>query len=642
LKDNREIAKRRWLRQGSGHALPAALLALLAAAPLTAAPADDWSHYGQDAGGARHSPLTQITPGNVATLKKLWTYHMRPPGVVADPFPGANAELMRRRSTGFAASEATPLVVKGVMYVSTPYRRVVALDAATGREKWVYELPGRDQPSTRGVAYWPGDAKTGARIVFGTRAGLLIALDAATGKPAAGFGSDGTITLKTTEVMNGFKAPLGMSSPPAIYKDLIITGTRVQEMPVKGAAGDVRAWDARTGALVWTFHTVPRPGEVGYDTWEKGSTAQRSGTNVWTMPQVDTARGIVYLPIGAPTLDRWGGDRKGINLFANSVVAVDAKTGKYLWHFQTVHHDIWDLDLPVLNLIDLRKGGKVIPALVAMNKTAIMFVLNRVTGKPLIDVKEVPVPTQSDVASEQVWPTQPMPLSPPPLARTSFAMDEILDVTPELSATCHKMATELDIAPSTLFQPLSKTHAVNTYPSSLGGVDWGGGAFDPATGYYVINVNALGAPSKLVQSDDGTWNTGYTYFVDPMTGTPCQKPPFGELMAVDVAKGQVVWRHPLGDSGNPALKDAGALSAGGPITTASGLTFIGATRDKHIRAFDTRTGKLLWEDVMADSNYGTPMTYRTTAGKQVLAVVSTGGFGFAPPTSDELVAYALP
>lgn len=637
-----EIKKRRMIRQRLAYLASIALLSVSAVGPLVAAPADDWSHYGHDAGGARHSPLTQITPANVAGLKKIWTYHMRPPGVQAETIPSANAELMRRRSTGFAASEATPLVAKGVMYVSTPYRRVVALDAATGTEKWFYELPGRDQPSTRGVAYWPGDASTPARIVFGTRAGLLIALDAATGKPASGFGTDGTITLKTAEVMNGFKAPMGMSSPPAIYKDLIITGTRVQEMPVKGAAGDVRAWNAKTGALVWTFHTVPRPGEVGYDTWEKGSTQARSGTNVWTMPEVDTARGIVYLPIGAPTLDRWGGDRKGMNLFANSVVAVDAKTGKYLWHFQTVHHDIWDLDLPVLTLIDLRRNGKVIPALVAMNKTAIMFVLNRVTGKPLIDVKEVPVPTDSDVASEQPWPTQPMPVSPPPLARTGFAMDEILDATPELSATCRKMAVDLDIVPSKLFQPLRAGHAVNTYPSSLGGVDWGGGAFDPATGYYVINVNALGAPSKLVQGEDGSWNTGYTYFVDPMTGIPCQKPPFGELVAVDVAKGTVAWRRPLGDNGNPALKDAGALSAGGPITTASGLTFIGATRDRHIRAFDTRTGKLLWDETMADSNYGMPMTYRTAAGKQVLAVVSTGGFGFAPPTSDELVAYALP
>ena len=614
----------------------------MAAAPLLAAPEDDWGNYGRDAGGARHSPLTQITPENVGKLKKLWTYHMRPPGVKAETFPGANPELMRRISTGFSASEATPLVVKGVMYVSTPYRRVVAIDAATGVEKWFYELPGRDQPSTRGVAYWPGDKTTPPRIVFGTRAGQLVVLDAVSGKPAPGFGTDGAITLKTAEVMNGMKAPFGMSSPPAIYRNLIITGSRVQEAPVKGAAGDVRAWDVKTGKLVWTFHTVPRPGEVGFDTWEKGSTQGRSGTNVWTMPEVDAARGIVYLPIGAPTLDRWGGDRKGINLFANSVVAVDANTGKYLWHFQTVHHDIWDLDLPVMTLIDLRKDGKVVPALVAMNKTAIMFVLNRVTGKPLFAVKEVPVPTDTDIATEQVWPTQPMPVSPPPLGRTSFAMDEILDTTPELSEACHKMAADMDILPSKLFTPLRAGHAVNTYPSSLGGVDWGGGAFDPATGYYVINVNALGAPSKLVQSDDGTWNTGYTYFVNPMTGIPCQKPPFGELVAVDVAKGTVAWRRPLGDNGNPALKDAGTLSAGGPITTASGLTFIGATRDKHIRAFDTRTGKLLWEDTMADSNYGTPMTYRTAAGKQVLAVVSTGGFAFAPATSDELVAYSLP
>jgi quinoprotein glucose dehydrogenase len=621
----------------------AGALGVIAASSALAAPADDWAHYGRDAGGARHSPLNQITPANVAKLKKLWTYHLRPAGVVAEAFPISNAETQRYKPTGFSASEATPLVVSGVMYVSTPYKRVVAIDAATGKELWYYELTGRDQPSTRGVAYWPGDKVTGARIIFGTRMGQLIALDAKTGKPAAEFGINGAITLKTPEVMNGLRgAPMGMSSPPAIFKNLIITGSRVQEMPVKGAAGDVRAWDAKTGKLVWTFHTVPREGEIGFDTWEKGSTQGRSGTNVWTMPQVDEKRAIVYLPIGAPSLDRWGGDRKGANLFANSVVAVDANTGKYLWHFQTVHHDIWDVDLPVMTLTDIRKGGKVIPALVAMNKTAIMFILNRVTGKPLFEVKEVPVPTDTDIPTEQVWPTQPMPVAPPPLARNEFAMEDILDTTPELSAVCHKLAKDLDAVPSKRFSPLRADHAVNTFPSALGGVDWGSGSYDPATGLYVININGLGSATKLVQAEDGTWNTGYAYFVDPATAVPCQKPPFGELVAVDLAKGKVAWRKPLGDNGNPALKDAGMISAGGPITTASGLTFIGATRAKRFRAFETRTGKLLWDVPLADSNYGTPMTYRTPAGKQVVAVVTTGGFAFSPASSDELVAYALP
>lgn len=549
-----------------------------------------------------------------------------------------------RNATGFAASQATPLVVGGVMYLSTPYGRVVALDAATGQERWVYTLPNGDQPSTRGVAYWPGVKGAGARIFFGTRAGALIGLDAATGQPAAGFGAAGSINMKTPEVMNGFKvAPLGMSSPPAIYNNLVITGSRVQEMPVKGAAGDVRAWDARTGKLVWTFHAMPRDGELGADTWEPGSTAKRSGTNVWTFVQVDAKRGIAYLPVGAPAFDRWGGDRKGINLFSNSVVAVDANSGRYLWHFQTVHHDIWDLDLPTLTLIDVKRNGRTIPALVAMNKTAIMFILDRVTGKPLFDVHEVAVPTETDIPGEQPWPTQPMPVAPPPLSRLSYDPSEILDATPDLKAKCEQIARDLNVVASKPFQPLRADSAVNTFPGSLGGVDWGGGSFDPKLGLYIINLNELASPQQLALQPDGTWGlkSGYTYFADSETGFPCHKPPWGELVAVDVAKGQIAWRRPLGDTGHPALKDAGVTSAGGPFTTSSGLTFIGATRDKRIRAFETKTGRLLWEAELPGSNYGVPMTY-SIGKRQMVAVVATGGFASSPVTSDEVVVYALP
>ncbi|HTG38774.1 PQQ-binding-like beta-propeller repeat protein, partial [Sphingomonas sp.] len=377
---------------------------MLAALPALAQQRGDWTSYGRDEGHARHSPLDQITPANVAGLKKLWSYHMRPPGAEASAVQLPDG-VPERYKTGFSASEATPLVVDGTMYLSTPYKRVVALDAATGKERWAFTFPGNDQPPTRGVAYWPGDGKTGARIVFGTRTGKLYALDAKTGQPATGFGEAGFINMKTPEVMNGTRAPLSMSSPPAIYKNLIITGSRVQEMPVKGASGDVRAWDAVTGKLVWTFHTIPQPGEPNFGTWEGDSWKERSGTNVWTFVVVDDQRGIAYLPIGTPTFDRWGGDRKGQNLYGNSIVAVEAATGKYLWHFQTVHHDIWDVDLPAATLIDVQRDGKTIPAIAVMNKTAIMFILDRVTGKPLYDVKEVPVPTDTDVPGEQPWPT---------------------------------------------------------------------------------------------------------------------------------------------------------------------------------------------------------------------------------------------
>lgn len=620
----------------------AACLAL--AAPLHAAAAGDWQDYGRDGGNARYSPLSEITPANVGRLQQAWVYHMRPPGVKAETFPGLPEAMRKRYATGFSPSEATPLVVKGVMYLPTPYNRVVALDAASGRELWAYALPTRDQAATRGVAYWPGGKGQAARIVFGTRSGKLIALDAASGKLVNSFGTDGIVDMKTPEVMNGnHAAPLGLSSPPTIYRDLIITGSRVQEMPVKGAAGDVRAWDVRTGKLIWTFHTVPQPGEFGHDTWEGDSWKARSGTNVWTNVVVDEQRGIAYLPIGAPTFDRWGGDRRGANLFSNSIVAVDARTGKYLWHFQTIHHDIWDLDLPTATLIEVRRGGHVIPAIAVMNKTAIMFILDRVTGKPIYDVREVPVPTDTDVPGEQPWPTQPMPAAPPPLARLSYSAEDINDLTPTAKAACQKVVDDLHIVPSKAFQPLRADSAVNFFPGSLGGVDWGGGSFDPRTGLYVVNVNALASPQQLAQQPDGTWGmkAGYVYFQDPESGNPCQKPPWGELVAVDVNKGTIAWRRPLGDNDDPAFKDAGRISAGGPITTASGLTIIGATTDSKIRAFDSKSGKLLWQATLPASNYGTPITYRDRSGRQVVAVVATGGFSGSPPTSDAVVAFSL-
>lgn len=605
--------------------------------------AGDWVSYGRDAGGARYSPLTQITKSNVGRLHVAWVYHMRPPGTKAEVLPGME-NAPAKFNTGFAVSEAAPLALDGVMYLPTPYHTVVALDAATGRERWSYLLPSNDQASTRGVAYWPGGKGVGARIVFGTRSGKLIALDASTGKPAAGFGTAGIVNMKTPEVMNGMPyAPLGMSSPPTIYQDLIITGSRVQEMPVKGPSGDVRAWDARSGKLVWTFHTVPRPGEPGSETWKGDSAKLRSGSNVWTFVLVDDKRGIAYLPIGAPTFDRWGGDRPGANLFGNAVVAVDAHTGKYLWHFQTIHHDIWDLDVPSVTLIDVQRNGQTIPAIAIMNKTAIMFILDRVTGKPLYDVHEVPVPTDSDVPGEQPWPTQPMPVKPAPLSRLSWNANEMADLDPAMKDRCAKMVSDLHIVPSKMFQPLRADSAVNFFPGSLGGADWGGGAFDPKSGLYVINLNDLASPQQLAKQPDGTWGmkAGYVYFWDPVTHNPCQTPPWGEIVAVNVNTGEVAWRHPFGEQDDPKLKNAGRISMGGPITTAAGLTFIGAATDERIRAYDTSTGKQLWSATLPGSNYGMPITYKAKTGQQMVAVVATGGFAGSPATSDAVVAFSL-
>jgi len=628
--------------------LSTALLASALASSCSVVPPDgDWPSYHRDAAGTRYSPLTQITPANVASLRPAWTYHMRPANSSpASGAPGDSADDAPTREERFSVSQATPLVVDNVMYLPTPYGRVVALDASSGAERWVYELPNYDQAATRGVEYWPGIDGAAPAIIVGTRSGKLISLDAKTGKPNDGFGASGVVDMKTPEVMNDTRGQLGMSSPPLVYRNLIITGSRVQETPSRGAAGDVRAWDARTGKLVWTFHSVPRPGETGHDTWEGDSWKNRSGVNVWTFLVLDAARGIVYLPFGAPTFDRWGGDRHGANLFANSIVALEAATGKYLWHFQTVHHDIWDLDLPAATLVEIKRNGRTIPAIAVMNKSAVLFLLDRRDGTPIYPVKEAPVPTDTDIPGEAPWPTQPMPAAPPPLTRLSFAMDEIANVTPEHRAFCERLIKDKNIVASQAFQPLRGDSAVASFPGSLGGVDWGGAAFDPKLGYYIVNLNALASPQQLAKRPDGSWNLkeGYVYFWDPATRMPCQQPPWGELAAVNVNTGAIAWRSVLGVSENlsPAAQHTGRPSAGGPITTASGLTFIGGTDDRRIRAFNSSTGAELWTFKLPASIYGTPMTYQDRNGKQYVAAVSTGGFVGDAVESDAVTAFSLP
>ena len=623
------------------------LLAGLAATSALAAPASDWRSFGNDQGASRFSPLTQIDATNVGRLQVAWTYHMRPTGDAPAPQPGGPTPPNGPRPTRFSSSQATPIVANGVMYFPSPYGKVVALDASTGVENWTYALPANDQPSTRGVQYWPGYKGAKPEIVFGTRAGKLIALDAATGVPVAGFGTAGMVDMKTPEVMNGNpRAQLGMSGPPAFYRNLVITGSRVQETPSIGASGDVRAWDATTGRLVWTFHTVPRPGELGHDTWEGDSWKGRSGNNVWTQAVIDEARGIAYLPIAAPSFDRWGGDRHGANLFGNSIVAVDAATGRYLWHFQVVHHDIWDVDLPAATLLNVKKNGRTIPAIAVMSKMAILFILDRTTGKPIYDVHETPVTTETDVPGEQPWPTQPMPVAPPPLTRLSFEMADMADMTPDVRARCQKVVDDLHIVPSKLFQPLRTDAAVAFFPGSLGGVDYGGGAYDPKQGLYIVNVNSLASPQQLAKQPNGSYDLarGYQYFWDHETRMPCGKPPWGELVAIDVNTAKIVWRRPLGttDSLPDGMSDTGRLSSGSPLVTAAGLAFFGGTDENKFRAFDTRDGKLLWTTMLPAAFYGSPISYRGTGGRQFIAAVDTGGFNGSPVSSDEVIAWALP
>ena len=579
----------------------------------------------------RYSPLTQITPANVTSLKVAWNYHMKP----AD-------------ATRVATSETTPLVVGNVMYLGSPYGRIVALDATTGAELWVYKLPGNTRPASRGIAYWPGDGKLAPELLFGTNDGKLVAVDVKTGKPAEGFGDHGVVNLKTAEIMRGYEKNYALTSPPGIYRNLVLTGASNPEEP-RSVSGDERAWDVRTGKLVWTFHSVPREGEFGNDTWPKDGWQNRSGVNIWNMITVDDKRGVAYLPFTGPAADRWGGDRHGANLFGNTLVAVDANTGKRLWHFQLLHHELWDWDQPTPPMLfDVKKDGKVIPAVAAMNKSGYLFILNRVTGKPIYDVKEVPVP-KSNVTDEEAWPTQPVPVTPPPLARQSFtAATDTVTLTPELEAFCKNLIATHKLHDSVAFSPLTMDSQIVHFPGAGGGPEWGGGAFDPKLGYFIVNTNDMASIEQLEKKKGGYWGstTGPdSYFIDEQNRLMCQTPPWGSLYAVNVNTGKIAWRTTFGvtDSLPEAVRNTGRPSLGAPLTTATGLTLIGATDDSRFHAFETATGKEIWTYKLDASAHASPITYRGKDGKQYVAVVATGGsLTRSPPIGDSVVVFALP
>jgi quinoprotein glucose dehydrogenase len=511
-------------------------------------------------------------------------------------------------------------------------------------------VPGAGQPSLRGVEYWPGDGKVGPRIFFGARDGLLTALDARTGQPAAGFGKAGVLDMRTPEILQGYPdASLGMTSPPVVYGNLVITGSNTQEFPAKGAAGDIRAWDARTGKLVWTLHTVARPGEPGHDTWEGDSWKGRSGVNTWGFMTVDAKRGIVYLPLGAPTWDRYGGDRKGANLYSSSIVAADAKTGKYLWHFQLVHHDIWDYDAEAApTLIDVKQGGKTIPAVAVVSKVGMLFLLDRVTGKPIYGVEERPVPA-SDAPGEAAWPTQPFPLKPAPFARQSMTMDDIAKVTPEHEAYCRKLIVDNKLQLGGPYLPTGFKTPTVQFPGYQGGANWGGGSFNPALGYYFVNANNFGQIAQNAAGADGTVSTAPNpvlgRFQNPETRLMCQAPPWGTLTAIDVNTGDIAWQSTLGVSDNlPAdVARTGRPNIGGSIATASGLVFIGAADDSRFRAFDAKTGREVWTYKLGASGHATPITYLGKDGRQYVAITATGGsFLDSPVSSDAVEVFRLP
>ena len=587
--------------------------------------------FNRDLAGTRFSPLTKITSANVGQLQQSWTYKLQ----------GADF----RFATAGGAAEVTPIVIGGVMYVSTQ-TKIAALEPETGKEIWSYDAPGL-RASPRGVAFWGGDRNNPSRVVF-TNGAKLTALNAKTGKLDPGFGREGEVDMVV---------PYG--GVPTIVKNVIVVGATPGEKE-NGPPGNSRAYDARTGAKLWDFQTVPQPGQPGHETWLNDGWKIRSGINTWGwFMTVDEARGLIYMPLGGPAANYYGGDRPGANLFGNSVVAVDAQTGKYKWHFQIVHHDLWDYDLPPAPaLVDITKDGKKIPALAAIGKSGWMFILDRVTGKPVFGVEERPVP-KGDVPGEWYSPTQPFPVKPPPLARMSWKKEDLVtaeDTTPEHAAACLEiwnrglLHNEGPFTPWVFHPEGAPPRVTVAFPGATGGASWGGMAVDPRMGYVFVETKdspLLGyiekkQPGKNYENANLEYDrTGTGQTTAPIktadgrtVNLPCYRPPWSKIIAVNANTGDIAWQTTLGT--NNALpegkRNVGGAGSAGPMATAGGLVFIGAATDNRFRAFDSKTGKELWSAQLTRQGNAVPMTYLGKNGRQYVAITA----------SDTITVFSIP
>lgn len=634
------------------------ILLFATATAILAQSAADWPMFNRDLAGTRFSPLTQINSTNVQKLTKAWSYRLNPEGkTLTGPSP---TEIYQ---------EITPIVVNGVMYMPSG-DRVVALDPVNGKELWKYQLPQGEQASFRGVAYWPGDKQNPPRVIF-TSQRKMVALNATTGKIDPGFGKEGEVPLDVP-----------FAGVPTIYKNVLLIGTNFygpgerhigpQLDQAGGQNGDSRAFDVRTGKKIWDFHTIPHPGEVGFDTWEGDSWKNRTGNNVWAFAlTVDEARGIVYMPVSGPGANFYGGDRPGKNLFGNTLVAVDAETGKLKWYFQTLYHELWDYNLPPApSLIDIVKDGKTIPALAQVGKSGYMFILDRVTGKPVFGVEERPV-APADVPGEWYAPTQPFPLKPPPISRTSMKREDIVtaeDTTPEHAKMCQDIWDKYGLfnsGPFTAFPYHAEGMPMRTaliFPGFTGGANWGGTSVDPKLGYIFVNTKDAPAagwmeknPKYVPGNKDGiepyirtgpSGLGGFNAVVRDASGKvignwPCFKPPWGRLIAVNAKTGDFAWEVPLGvtDTLPEGKQHTGATNTAGTIATAGGLVFVGSTADARFRAFDSKTGKELWVTKLDHVATANPMTYQGKDGKQYVAIVAASG---GRDNNQALEVFALP
>jgi quinoprotein glucose dehydrogenase len=625
----------------------------------------DWPRYGRDQEGTRYSPLDQINRGNVAYLRKAWEYHT---GDFSDGSDG-------RPETTF---QATPILVDGVLYLATVYGRVIALNPETGAKIWTYD-PGvdatvkRGEFANRGVTYWrAADAVPGRacqrRIFVATVDARLIALDAAGGTPCPDFGQAGQVDLSRGVDLGTYRAntrEYGVTSPPVVIGDLVVVGSAIGDnRAVTLERGIVRAVDARTGALRWLWDPIPRqPTDPASQTWAHGSAPRTGAANVWAQLSVDAARDLVFVPTSSPSPDYYGGQRPGSNAYADSVVALRGSSGKLVWHYQIVHHNIWDYDLPAQpSLITVRKNGTDIPAVAQATKMGFLFLLHRETGEPIFPVEERPVP-QSDVPGEQSWPTQPFPTRPPPLAPTTLSADDAWGLSPWDRGQCRKLIERY--RNDGIFTPSSLAGTIQ-YPGVTGGTNWGSVAFAPRRGWVVLNMSRLPSVTGLIPRatlearrpevpDDASISkmegTPYSLFRVPALlsplGLPCTKPPWGTLLAVDTATGQVKWEVPLGTVRDlaplPLPIRWGTPNLGGPIVTGGGLVFIAAAMDNYLRAFDLETGKELWKGRLPAGGQATPMSYRLEEDGRQFVLIAAGGHGrLGTDIGDSVVAFALP
>ena len=629
----------------------------------------DWSANGHDPQGTRYSPASDITRTNVGRLTVAWTYR------TGETDPRFNT----KKATAF---EVTPLVVDGTMFLGTPLGRVIALDPATGRERWVFD-PKIDRDvsygdfANRGVSMWldesvPAGAVCRRRIFIATAQSQLFALDARVGRPCAGFGQKGMVDLKAGLRIAPFEpGAYSMTSPPVVVNGLVITGSSVADNSRPNpASGEVRAYDARSGALSWTWDPIPQdPKDPAYGEWG-GAMAHKTGAaNAWSVLAADPERDLVFVPTGSAAPDYYGVLRLGNNRYANSIVALRASTGKVVWAFQTVHHDLWDYDnASPPALVTVTRGGAPTPAVIQATKSGMLFVLNRETGQPIFPVEERPVPA-SDIPGEQASPTQPFTAVTPPLSPHRFSKDSVWGTSDADRAACHAAIDGL--RNEGIFTPPS-VRGTFVLPSNIGGAHWGGVAVDPVRQIAVVPVNRLGAVVQLIpresfhheQAMAEDKRLGHDYEYNEMLGTPyvmrrriilspsglpCTPPPFGTLVAIDLKTGGRLWEVPLGTPARllppeQAAKipaDWGSPSLGGPIVTAGGIVFIGAALDRWLHAFDIETGRELWRGPLPESGKATPMTYRlASGGGQQFVVISVGGGG-AWGVGDYVVAFTL-